>query len=147
MSNVHFAIYSGFPVAALPQQEATDKLGSLLAKLRKRNVKDPFPFFEVTDFMPDWCGAGEDKKTAEMPAWLASYQNFALAAASAGMWSYVAAYMHMRICMQIAVEARQEGKSWRLAVRYDELARQKWSEKAMRGMTLVVISYFLELLL
>ena len=142
---MHCAFFSGFPVAALPQQDTTDKLGAVIAKLRKRNVKDPFPFFEVTDFMPNWCGAGEDKKTTELPAWLASYQNFALAAASAGMWSYVAAYMHMRICMQIAVEARQEGKSWRLAVRYDELVRKKWSEKAERGTTCILISLFLEL--
>ena len=82
-----------------------------------------------------------------MPAWLASYQNFALAAASTGMWNYVAAYMHIRICLQIAVEARQEGKSWRLAVRYDELVRRKWDEKAMRGMTYIVINLFVELFL
>ena len=122
-------------MAALPQQDITDKLGSIIAKQKKRGISDPFPVFDVTDFMPNWCGATNDKKTMDMGIWLASYQSFALAAHAAGMWNYTAAYMHMRNCMQIMVEARQESKSWKLAVLYDELVRKGWSEKAARGMS------------
>ena len=83
--------------------------------------------------MPDWCGVTGDKKPMDLTAWLASYQNFALAAHAAGMWNYTSAYMHMRNIMQIMVEARQENKTWKLAVLYDGFARKNWSEKAARG--------------
>ena len=76
-------------------------------------MREPFTYFEVMDFMPDRSGADQasDKKNLDMAAWLAAYQNFALAASATGRWDYVASHTHMRICMQIAWEARQEGKT------------------------------------
>ena len=53
--------------------------------------------------------------------------------AACQMWNYVSSYMHLRNCLRIAAEARSEGKSWNLALGYDELCRKKWAEKAVRG--------------
>ena len=126
----------------MPPQDTTNKLASLMAKVKRRSgiEREPFPYFDVMDFMPDWSGAEQasDKKNMDMTAWFAAYQNFALAASATGMWNYVSSHTHMRICMQIAWEARQENKSWKLAFAYDKLARKKWSEKDLRGLELVV---------
>ena len=132
----------------MPPQDTTNKLASLMAKVKRRSgiEREPFPYFDVMDFMPDWSGAEQasDKKNMDMTAWLAAYQNFALAASATGMWNYVSSHTHMRICMQIAWEARLENwtrwhaPSWKLAFAYDKLARKKWSEKDLRGLELVV---------
>ena len=122
---------AGFPVDAMPSQEMTNKLGTLIAKQRKNMSKgDPFPYFDVNDFAPDWCRLNH--KT-HFTAWIAAYQDFALAAAANNCWSFVASYAHLRNCMRIACEANLEGKNWHLAALYDKIARKCWSEKAMRG--------------
>ena len=71
-------------MGALPSQETANKLATLIAKHRKRMGKgEPFPFFDISDFVPDWCGA-RGPTTAKLPttlaAWLAGFQDFALAA-------------------------------------------------------------------
>ena len=42
----------------MPSQDTTDKLASLMAKVKKKagTEKVPFPYFEVGDFVPDWSG-------------------------------------------------------------------------------------------
>ena len=86
----------------MPTQDITNKLASLMAKVKKRAgiEREPFTFFEVMDFMPDWSGADQasDKKNLDMTAWLAAYQNFALAASATRMWDYVSSHTHMGIC-------------------------------------------------
>jgi len=42
----------------MPPQDTTDKLASLMVKVKKKagTEKVPFPYFEVGDFVPDWSG-------------------------------------------------------------------------------------------
>ena len=131
---IHRISFATLPPAVFPPQETTNKLASLATKLRKRTGIDrnTFPYFEVADFMPDWAGLRKGKGL-DFTGWKAAFEDFALAAAAAGMWDYTSAYTHLRICTQIAVEARQEGKDWTLARSYDELARKSWNERMLRG--------------
>ena len=112
----------------------------VIAKQRKRVEKgEPFPYFDVMDFVPNWCGTKPQtgtKAPATFGAWVAGFQDFALAAAANGMWSFVASYTHFRQCTRIACESKLEGKTWHLVVAYDELARKAWAERAARGKTL-----------
>ena len=53
-----FVECAGFPAGGMPSQDTTDKLASLMAKVKKKagNEKAPFPYFDVGDFVPDWSG-------------------------------------------------------------------------------------------
>ena len=44
------------------------------------------------------------------------------------VWSYTSAYAHLRICMELAYK-----KSHGVALKYDELCRLEWQERAKRG--------------
>ena len=44
------------------------------------------------------------------------------------VWSYTSAYAHLRICMELAAK-----KSHGIALKYDELCRLEWQERAKRG--------------
>ena len=48
-------------------------------------------------------------------------------------WQYVSSQVHLRICLQIAGEARAEKRNPMLAQIYDELCRKAWAECAFRG--------------
>ena len=60
--NLHIKVpeisFAGFPANGMPSQDTTDKLASLMAKVKKKagNERAPFPYFEVGDFVPDWSG-------------------------------------------------------------------------------------------
>ena len=113
----------------MPPQDITNKLASIMAKVKKGALveREPFPYFDIMDFMPNWPGVEQasDKKNIKMTAWLAAY-------------TCIPVVCHIDLLHQIAWEARQENKSWKLAFAYDKLARKKWSEKDLRGLELVV---------
>ena len=121
----------------MPPQDMTNKLATLMARQKKSiEMGSPCPYFDISDFVPDWCGTkhpSDTKRVLSFSAWTAGFQDFALAAAATEMWSYVASYTHLRHCMRIACEASSEGKTWHLAVACDRIARKAWAERALRG--------------
>ena len=127
----------------MPPQDITNKLATLMARQKKSMGNgSPCPYFDICDFMPDWCGIKhptDPKKVFSFVAWTAGFQDFALAADAAEMWSFVASYTHLRHCMRIACEASLEGKTWHLAVAYDRIARKTWAERALRGTPFCVV--------
>ena len=44
------------------------------------------------------------------------------------VWTYTSAYAHLRICMELAAK-----KTHGIALKYDELCRLEWQERAKRG--------------
>ena len=83
--------------------------------------------------------------------WIAAFQDMALAAAAtevrqpvtkhahcshitrAQTWNYTASTAHLRICMEIAANAKNEHRTGVLAQVYDEVCRKEWAERAFRG--------------
>ena len=126
----------------MPTRDITLKLATAITEQRE-SMRDgePFPFVEIRDFVPDWCETKPNELTInyKLPpnffAWVAGFQDFALAAEATNMWSYASSYMHLRHCIRIAAEAMYEKKTWHLAAAYDELARKSWSERVRRGAT------------
>ena len=53
---------AGYPASCVPPQEASNKLASKIAKVKKattssqRTIK-PFPYVEVAEFLPYWAQA------------------------------------------------------------------------------------------
>ena len=52
------------------------------------------------------------------------------------VWTFTASTAHLRTCLEISLE----GKGPVLGQLYDELCRSSWSEKALRGSSLFLIS-------
>ena len=92
------------------------------------------------------------KPKLDLARWLAAYQCYALAASAADVcpfmhqpfagvvaivcsqvWQYTAAMAHMRVCLEVAVNAAAEEKRYSLAVVYDEVCRKEWHKRASRG--------------
>ena len=128
-------------------------LASLRAKAIKGHVANPFPFIDVEDFLPAWAvevGSGSDaantaeetdfagasrKKRLDVIRWTSAFLNMALAADAVGTWKYPSAMAHLRTCLQIAGTAGTEHRRGVLAQLYDEICRNEWAERALRGDT------------
>ena len=69
----------------------------------------------------------------DITRWGIAYDHRALAEVACDVWSYTAAMAHKQICLQIALEASSEGRSYQIAIHYDQMCRSKWKEQALRG--------------
>ena len=74
----------------------------------------PFPYSDAMAFAPNFAktpGATEEAKPVmpDMVRWLAAYEDFSVASAAAGMWSYAATRAHLKKCLQVRSLAQQPG--------------------------------------
>ena len=80
---------------------------------------------------------GVRAKTAKAPLafnkWLAAFDVYALAAATAGQWPIAASYTHKAVCLQLAAEAKVEQRALGVTVVYDELVRRRMAERAYQN--------------
>ncbi len=85
----------GLPAACLPSQEAANKLASLKAKALKAKVGVPFPFVELSEFLPNWAievstepeaeEKPHNKKKLDFIRWITAFKAYALAADATGV--------------------------------------------------------------
>ena len=55
MAVVQEITLNGLSTACFPSSTATDKLATLHAAEREKEVATPFPYIEVADFLPPWA--------------------------------------------------------------------------------------------
>ena len=132
-------------------------------RLSKLGVCDPFTCVDIgKKCLPPWAGdvsVGDDSDTEPAKAsviaslakelggkkdrrpqkkltliqWVASFERYALAAATAGQWALSSAFRHKDNVMRVAKQARQRGKSQHVGVFYDSMLRQKMADLSIRN--------------
>ena len=109
----------GLPVSCFPPGEATNKLASLRAKACKAGIVAPFPFVDLTEFLPTWADdtacvsddyedmssdpkqVSKKKRTKlDMVRWVAAFQNYAIAADAANV-SIAFVVLRMRMTLHV----------------------------------------------
>ena len=108
-------------MGCFPPGEATNKLASLRAKACKAGIAAPFPFVDLTEFLPSWaddtacvCDDYEDmssdpKKAAkkkkaklDMVRWVAAFQSYAIAADAAHVSLFAHGVGHPCVPMHVS---------------------------------------------
>ena len=127
-------------------------------KAEGQRVKNPFVYADVKQFMPAWMGdssAKDDedeeapeavtqlsnalgltrhrpKGTLSLTKWMASFDNYMMAAAAVEQWSFPAAYAHKTVVMQVAMD-QTDGRPPLVAVVYDELVRRRMADRLLKN--------------
>ena len=151
LSNISLAY---LPMACQPSGERVDELLADVTKCKERGITWPFIFVKLEKWLPPWCEdvlhtseeeepsdaviemrralgiKSKPRKTLNFLQWQAAFDNYAIAAAAVGQWSYTSALAHRSICLKIAYHSLREKRRHSLAIWYDDLARQKWSKCA-----------------
>ena len=129
--------YAGLNPTLWPKGSSADDLLQQVDKQKKeKGVKDPFPYADLRNFLPNCCAGGrkhDDSDHEDEPCqaakelakafgvtkkkkprlsllqWTAAYDRYALAAAACGVWDLASALEHKDLCLQVTEEGRSKG--------------------------------------
>ena len=157
--------YENIARECLPEGSATDKLATEIAKLKKKNIANPFVHVDLQKFLPAWASTKHDhdeqsdednppskevmaiakqiganpkpkKHYMNLYQWSVAFDAYTLAAQATGQLSLSASMAHRRMCMLVGVKAHLKGRKNHLGLLYDDLVRKDWSKRSQQNETL-----------
>ena len=134
------------PSSCWPPPDAVDELAKKIRAKISKGFKNVFILADLSQFMPSYChsphgqGDSEDDPHPSGPKqkgallqfseWTVAFDKYALAAQATGQMSLAAAYAHKEVCLGVAFRAHIDGRTHKLGVVYDEVARRSWAQRA-----------------